>query len=112
MAPRRPCLSSAYLGAYTDKSGDWLDGGRSYKLHIPPNAPAKMFWSVTLYDVDTRSLLVNDQKIADRSSRMDLTKNPRQLGGHLLRPRSADGSRSQLDPDRSRPELVCLLPLV
>ena len=34
-----------------------------------------MFWSVTLYDVDTRSLLVNDQKIADRSSRMDLKKN-------------------------------------
>jgi hypothetical protein len=34
-----------------------------------------MFWSVTLYDVDTRSLLVNDRKIADRSSRMDLQKN-------------------------------------
>ena len=34
-----------------------------------------MFWSVTLYDVDTRSLIVNEQKIADRSSRMDLKKN-------------------------------------
>ena len=71
----RPGPSSAYLGAYTDKSGNWLDGGRSYRLHVPPNAPAKLFWSVTLYDVDTRSLLVNSQKIADRSSRMDLRKN-------------------------------------
>lgn len=75
MAPKRPGPSSAYLGAYTDKSGNWLDGARSYKLHVPPNAPAKLFWSVTLYDVDTRSLLVNEQKIADRSSRMDLKKN-------------------------------------
>ena len=72
MAPKRPGPSSAYLGAYTDKSGDWLDGANSYKLHVPPNAPAKLFWSVTLYDVDTRSLLVNEQKIADRSSRMRL----------------------------------------
>jgi hypothetical protein len=75
MAPKHPGPSSAYLGAYTDKSGDWLDGGRSYRLHAPPEAPAKLFWSVTLYDVDTRSLLANPQKIADRSSRMDLKKN-------------------------------------
>jgi hypothetical protein len=44
-------------------------------MHVPPNAPAKLFWSVTLYDVDTRSLIANEQKIADRSSRMDLKKN-------------------------------------
>jgi hypothetical protein len=75
MAPKHPGPSSAYLGAYTDASGDWLDGGRSYRLHVPPNAPAKLFWSVTLYDVDTRSLLVNAQKVADRSSRMNLKKN-------------------------------------
>lgn len=75
MAPKKPGPSSAYLGAYTDKSGDWLDGGRSYRLHVPADAPAKLFWSVTLYDVDTRSLLVNAQKIADRSSRMELKKN-------------------------------------
>jgi hypothetical protein len=42
---------------------------------VIPNAPMKLFWSVTLYDVATRSLLVNRQKIADRSSRMDLKKN-------------------------------------
>jgi hypothetical protein len=75
MAPKRPGPSSAYLGAYTDRSGDWLDGANYYKLHVPPNAPAKLFWSVTLYDVDTRSLIINEQKIADRSSRMNLEKN-------------------------------------
>jgi len=75
MAPKRPGPSSAYLGAYKDKAGAWLDGGNSYRLRVPPNPPIKLFWSVTLYDIDTRALIVNDQKIADRSSRMDLRKN-------------------------------------
>jgi len=75
MAPKRPGPSSAYLGTYKDKEGQWLDGGNSYRLHVPPNAPVKLFWSVTLYDADTRALILNDAKVADRSSRMDLKKN-------------------------------------
>jgi hypothetical protein len=75
MAPKRPGPSSAYLGAYKDKDGEWLDGGRSYRLRVPPNPPIKLFWSVTVYDADTRALILNDQKVADRSSRMDLRKN-------------------------------------
>jgi hypothetical protein len=75
MAPKRPGPSSAYLGTYKDKAGEWLDGGMSYRLRVPPNPPIKLFWSVTVYDVDTRALILNDQKIADRSSRMDLCKN-------------------------------------
>jgi hypothetical protein len=75
MAPKRPGPSSAYLSAYKDKAGNWLDGGRSYRLRVAPSAPIKLFWSVTIYDVDTRALILNEQKIADRSSRMDLRKN-------------------------------------
>jgi hypothetical protein len=75
MAPKRPGPSSAYLGAYKDKAGQWLDGGRSYRLRVPPDPPIKLFWSVTLYDVNTRALILNEQKIADRSSRMDLRNN-------------------------------------
>jgi len=75
MAPKRPGPSSAYLSAYRDKAGKWLDGGRSYRLRVPSDPPVKLFWSVTVYDVDTRALILNEQKIADRSSRMDLTKN-------------------------------------
>jgi len=75
MAPKRPGPSSAYLGAYKDKTGKWLDGGTSYRLRVPPNPPIKLFWSVTVYDIDTRALILNEHKIADRSSRMDLRKN-------------------------------------
>ena len=75
MAPKRPGPSSAYLGAYKDKAGTWLDGGTSYRLRVPPNPPIDLFWSVAVYDVDTRSLILNEQQIADRSSRMDLRTN-------------------------------------
>ncbi|MFK5920813.1 MAG: DUF1254 domain-containing protein [Verrucomicrobiota bacterium] len=64
-----------YLGAYKDKDGDWLDGGTNYVLNVPADAPAEAFWSITLYDVDTRCLIKNEQQIADRSSLMDLLKN-------------------------------------
>jgi hypothetical protein len=72
-----PGVGQAYLGAYRDKEGHAFDGGQSYHLHVPPNPPAKQFWSVTLYDIDTRALIQNKEQIADRSSRQpDLVKNP------------------------------------
>lgn len=65
-----------YLAAYKDKDGDWLDGGRNYKLKVPADAPAETFWSVTAYEVSTRTLINNKYEVADRSSRMDLDLNP------------------------------------
>jgi len=64
-----------YLAAYRDADGDWLDGGVNYTLNVPPNAPAEAFWSMTVYDVATRCIIVNETEQADRSSRMDLLKN-------------------------------------
>jgi len=76
MMSTTPGFGQAYLGAYRDKNGHAFDGGQSYHLHVPPNPPAKQFWSITLYDVDTRCLIQNKEQIADRSSRMpELVKN-------------------------------------
>ncbi|VVP15613.1 hypothetical protein PS900_03576 [Pseudomonas fluorescens] len=73
---KAPGEGSAYLAAYQDKLGAAFDGGRSYRLRVPANVPAKLFWSITLYDTQTRGLIQNPQKIADRSSRQDLLSNP------------------------------------
>jgi hypothetical protein len=64
-----------YMATYKDKDGDWLDGGKNYTLHVPPDAPAETFWSMTVYEVSTRTLINNQYEIADRSSRMDLAMN-------------------------------------
>jgi hypothetical protein len=44
----------------------------NYTLHVPPNSPAEASWSMTIYGVSTRGIIVNETKQADRSSRMDL----------------------------------------
>jgi hypothetical protein len=64
-----------YMAAYRDGDGDWLDAGVNYTLQVPPDAPVEAFWSMTIYDVATRAITVNDTKLADRSSRMDLLVN-------------------------------------
>jgi hypothetical protein len=73
---RKPGIGSAYLTTYRDANGSALDGGRPYRLRVPPNPPARLFWSVTLYDIETRCLIQNQAERADRSSRDKLIRNP------------------------------------
>jgi hypothetical protein len=76
MASSSPGIGSAYLGAYKDNDNKWLDGGKSYTLHVPPNPPAKNFWSFTIHDVYDRVGIDNKTKLADISSRQEvLQKN-------------------------------------
>jgi hypothetical protein len=53
---------SKYAVAYTDANGNPFDGAQTYKVHVPPNAPVKDFWSFTLYDNQTRSMLQTDER--------------------------------------------------
>lgn len=59
---------SQYAVANTDINDNYFDGGKNYRLHLPPNIPAKTFWSVIVYDTQTRSLLQTDQPGAGLSS--------------------------------------------
>ena len=63
-----------YLESQKDGDGNWLDGGKNYKLTVPANAPVKQFWSFTVYDNDDRCL-IDTGEFPDKSSRMDLVKN-------------------------------------
>jgi len=63
-----------YLESQKDSEGRWLNGSKSYRLTVPANAPVKLFWSFSVYDTETRSLIATDSR-KDLSSRMDLQKN-------------------------------------
>jgi hypothetical protein len=59
---------SQYAVGIVDANGSPLDGGKTYRLHVLPNAPAKDFWSAIVYDNQTRSMLQTDQAFPQVSS--------------------------------------------
>lgn len=69
MVSKTPGIGSAYLGAYKDKNDHWFDGSKTYRLHVPPNPPAKNFWSLTIYDTYNRVQIDSPTQVADISSR-------------------------------------------
>jgi hypothetical protein len=57
MAHAQVGAGSAYAVTVHDAGGAILDGGKTYRLHVDPEPPAKNFWSADVYDTQTRSLL-------------------------------------------------------
>ena len=64
MSESKPGTGSAYAITVRDANGEYLDGSHTYKVTLPGPIPAKNFWSFTVYDNQTRSLLPTDQKLA------------------------------------------------
>ena len=59
---------SQYATASVDADANYFDGGKNYRLHLPPNIPINNFWSVIPYDTQTRSILQTDQRDTALSS--------------------------------------------
>ncbi len=55
-------IGSQYLGAFFDSKGEYFDGGKTYKITLPANIPEEKFWSLTVYDNQTRSMLDTPQR--------------------------------------------------
>jgi hypothetical protein len=62
MIMRLTGIGSQYLGAWSDSKGEYFDGGKTYKITLPANIPAQKFWSFTVYDNQTRSMLETPQR--------------------------------------------------
>jgi hypothetical protein len=62
MVMRLPEVGSQYLMAFLDAADTPFDGAKTYKVTLPKDIPAKAFWSFTVYDNQTRSMLQTPQK--------------------------------------------------
>jgi hypothetical protein len=61
MVSMTPGKGAFYMIAFNDSDGQPLVGDNSYKVKLPANIPAELFWSVTLYEAENASGLANGQ---------------------------------------------------
>ena len=62
MCMRLTNVGSQYLIANVDANGDPVDGAKTYRVTLPKDIPAARFWSFTVYDNQTRSMLQTEQR--------------------------------------------------
>ncbi len=76
MFKRSAGAGSLYWLNTRDSTGAFLDGSNSYTLSVPQPVPNKLFWSITVYDAETRSEILTDQNKAALRSMFELADVP------------------------------------
>jgi hypothetical protein len=65
-----------YLMTVRDKDGNPMDGGSTYRLTVPANAPVNLYWSATAYDRATHALIRETPRSSRGSNAPGIQKNP------------------------------------
>lgn len=66
---------SKYPLAVRDADGDFLDGSRTYRLHLPPDPPAGLFWAATAYNITDGTMPETDQLLPSTNGYYAIPKN-------------------------------------
>ena len=90
-----------YLMTIVDKDGQALDGGSTYRLTVPANAPVKLYWSATAYDRATHAL-IRDLPWSSRASNTPaLTKTANGSVDVYFGPKAPPGKESNWVPTKA-----------
>jgi hypothetical protein len=92
-----------YMISIRDKDGNTFDGGKTYKLIVPANAPVKQYWSVTAYDRETHALIKGMPRARHSSQLPELQKNSDGSIDIYIGPKAPDGKDANwlpTDPNR------------
>ena len=107
MCMRLTGIGSQYIYAMRDSQGDYLDGARNYRLTLPPDIPESRFWSLILYDNQTRSMLQTDQRFPRVGSQSGTVETNADGSTDIyFGPTAPDGHGEQLAPNRARQGMV------
>ena len=75
MVMRTLNAGSKYPVALTDADGDFLHGSNAYRLHLPPNPPAALFWAVTAYNITDGTMTAAPQLMPSINGFNKVAKN-------------------------------------
>jgi hypothetical protein len=100
---KRLGVGQMYLISIRDKDGQAFDGGKTYRLRVPANAPVEQYWSVTAYDRQTHALIRNMPRASRSSQIPEMAKNADGSVDVYFGPEAAageDGNWVPTDPAR------------
>jgi hypothetical protein len=60
-----------YLTGLRDSNGDMYDGQSTYRLNVPKDTPAKDFWSVIVYSMETKNFVRDVERVGLSSRNAD-----------------------------------------
>ncbi len=100
-----------YLMVSKDKDGRDLDGGKSYRLRVPANAPVRQYWSVTAYDRETHALIRNMPRASIASTTTGVEANPDGTVDVYFGPKAPRGKPSNWVPTDPRRKFELLFRL-
>jgi hypothetical protein len=75
MVMRTTGAGSKYPFTARDANGQFLFGSNTYKLHLPPNPPAGLFWAVTAYNITDGTMPETEQLLPSTNGYYDIPKN-------------------------------------
>jgi hypothetical protein len=90
-----------YLMTIRDGDGQLLDGGKTYRLTVPANAPVKQYWSATVYDRATHALIRDVSRPSRSSQSQDIQKNTDGSIDVYFAPRAPEGKQSNWVPTKA-----------
>ena len=102
----------SYLVTIKDKEGKPFDGGSSYHLRVPANAPVKLYWSAAAYDRATHALIRGHAGFRPWFQHAGTSKERRWFGGPLLWSEGAGEQGIELGAHEGRREIRSGLPLL
>jgi hypothetical protein len=92
-----------YLDLAETPDGEWLDGGKNYKLNVPAGVPVRDFWAITTYDLETASYLRDIEPSSIDSNMKSVKKNADGSVDIYFGPKAPKGKESNwlpTDPKR------------
>jgi len=101
-----------YLFAARDGGGQPLDGGASYRLHVPASVPVRQYWSVTLYDFATHAFIREMDRQSCSSLSPGLMANPDGSVDVYFGPTAPEGKSSNWVPTSGAQRFEALFPLL
>lgn len=75
MVMRTLDAGSKYPFTIRDAHGDFLNGADAYRLHLPPDPPAGLFWAVTAYNITDGTMVEAPQLLPSINGMNELIKN-------------------------------------